>query len=856
MPIWAGGVTLAVAGVLIVRYSIEAGLLSPLVRFLSGLTFGAGLVAAAELALRGEDRIRDPRVRQSLAGAGIASLYASVLVAVNVYALIGPVAAFVGMAAVTAVAMALSLRFGPPSALLGLVGGLAAPALVGAGQPDVPLLTLYLALAVGGVSALSRAQRWAWLGIGALVGGLGWGATLLLGGALDTASTLSIGFYVLLVGIAFPVFALPGAGATFVRFAGSVAAAAQMAALVATGGFALLHWGLFGLISLAILYLSRREEAFRHLPVIGLSIALLLLGAWTDPGPGLFALVLLATGAIYGGPVFVGLWRPAGGLLEAGQIAGLALAATLLAAMHFYRADGSVDLALAAAALAAACLPALAALLGWREPDRSGDARFALLSAATALLVAVAAGFAAPIWLLPLLVGGVAVLLLLLSLSAEDERVEWIGWAFAAAAVPLLVAAPAFGPECARLFGIFEPVQADFALLRWAGLSCVAAFFAWRARLAAARAAAQAAAALLAYGAVAQLAPPSVLPLLAATGLLALAAAGRVRAPKTLLPALATLLAVSAGWASLPMLHWAGATLPALVGDPVMVGELPLARDVLLRLLAPAALIAAALWAGAARASTEARRAAFAVAALLAAVGVHILFKQLFAIASDGMFIQLGLAERTLWQALLMAGAVAAWKLGSRRAALAFCLAGLAHFGVFTLLLHNPLWADQAVGTVPIFNLLLPSYGLALALLWAAPRFEPELPFRLGRPRALLQMLLILLLAFSWLRQWAEGAILTGPSLSAGEDIARSILAVLLAVGFLLWGIRTGARDWRIASLVLMLGAVLKVFLLDASGLEGLLRIVSFVALGLSLIGIGWLYSRSLGGMQPLSGLR
>ncbi len=68
----------------------------------------------------------------------------------------------------------------------------------------------------------------------------------------------------------------------------------------------------------------------------------------------------------------------------------------------------------------------------------------------------------------------------------------------------------------------------------------------------------------------------------------------------------------------------------------------------------------------------------------------------------------------------------------------------------------------------------------------------------------------------------------------------------MLAIGFLLWGIRTHRRDWRIASLVLMLAAAGKVFLFDASGLEGLLRIGSFVALGFSLIGIGWLYSRQL----------
>jgi uncharacterized membrane protein len=75
LPIWLGGITLAVAGMLIVKYSIDAGLVSPLVRVISGLLFGTGLIAAAELALlRADARIRDPRVRQALAGAGVASL--------------------------------------------------------------------------------------------------------------------------------------------------------------------------------------------------------------------------------------------------------------------------------------------------------------------------------------------------------------------------------------------------------------------------------------------------------------------------------------------------------------------------------------------------------------------------------------------------------------------------------------------------------------------------------------------------------------------------------------------------------------------------------------------------------------
>jgi len=146
---------------------------------------------------------------------------------------------------------------------------------------------------------------------------------------------------------------------------------------------------------------------------------------------------------------------------------------------------------------------------------------------------------------------------------------------------------------------------------------------------------------------------------------------------------------------------------------------------------------------------------------------------------------------------------------------------------------------------------LIVLYAVPLALLALAPRLAPELAERFARPRAILQMLLVVLLGYSLLRQAAHGSILVGPGLTQGEDIARSLLAAALAIGFLLWGIRTRSRVWRVASLILMLGAVAKVFLLDASGLEGLMRIASFVALGISLIGIGWLYSRSLGRDPP-----
>ena len=48
----------------------------------------------------------------------------------------------------------------------------------------------------------------------------------------------------------------------------------------------------------------------------------------------------------------------------------------------------------------------------------------------------------------------------------------------------------------------------------------------------------------------------------------------------------------------------------------------------------------------------------------------------------------------------------------------------------------------------------------------------------------------------------------------------------------------------HVGSLVLLLITIGKVFLVDAAELEGLLRVLSFLGLGLALIGIGFFYNK------------
>ena len=95
-------------------------------------------------------------------------------------------------------------------------------------------------------------------------------------------------------------------------------------------------------------------------------------------------------------------------------------------------------------------------------------------------------------------------------------------------------------------------------------------------------------------------------------------------------------------------------------------------------------------------------------------------------------------------------------------------------------------------------------------------------------------------------RQGFQGAILTAPFIPSEESYAYSLAGLLLSLGLLLSGIRLADKALRIAGLALLTETTLKVFLIDASALEGVLRIVSFMGLGIALIGIGKLYTKVL----------
>ena len=848
LPIWAGGITLAIAGVLIVRYAIDLGffarVFTPGVQVVAGILFGLGLIGGAEYAWRNESRVRDVRVPQALSGAGIATLYAAIMVAANVYGLIGPLFAFVALALVTASALALSLRFGPPSALLGLAGGLAAPALVGAIEPNVPLLATYLALTIAAMTGVARMRRWPWLALAALAGGAGWSLWMIfIGGALDVVGSLSIGAYVLLLAVAIPLFAYEGPRAILLRAAASIVGALQLALLVAHAGFTPLHWGLFALIATAGQWLAWRERSLAIVPTTSLALSILLMAIWPDPAPFWLAFIGIALVLIHAAPLLARLWNVPPHLRRTLELCLLALVIAPLAKWHMF---SLTDAALALIDLGAALLPAIGIARGWGVEGRAADSRFAWLTGTAAALLALALGLLLPFWVAPIAIAGVAAGLLLFGKAAADRRIEWVGTGFFVAALLALVATPRALDELPRLAS-GNAGAAGEAVLRWAALALVAIFFALRGERPVVRRLGQVFAALLAYGAAAQMLPATLLVLVPALGVAALLLASRRVDFDRIDAGAAAFAAISLGWAALPVAIWTTKALLSLGGLPMTIdGDGLSAAELIRRLAIPAILVGAPLWLIRDKLPRWLLFAGLGVAGGIGIIAVHGLYRLGFAAVAGGDFVATGITQRMIWEGLLIGLGWLLWRRGLRPGAQALILVGAAHSLVYGLLLHNPLWAEQAVGGWPLVNLLVPLFLLPWAAVRLIERLFAPVPTWLDLAVQIFTMTLVALFFWATLRQLFHGSLLVEPGVAPAENILRSLLILLLAIGFLLWGIRTQRREWRITSLVLMLAAAGKVFLFDASGLEGLLRIGSFVALGFSLIGIGWLYSRQL----------
>ena len=100
---WIGAVVLALGGVFLAKYSIEAGLLPPSVRVILGALFGVSLVTAAEVVNRYKEKLKinTPYISAALASGGVITCFAMTLVAFDFYHFIPANMAFVLLAIIS-----------------------------------------------------------------------------------------------------------------------------------------------------------------------------------------------------------------------------------------------------------------------------------------------------------------------------------------------------------------------------------------------------------------------------------------------------------------------------------------------------------------------------------------------------------------------------------------------------------------------------------------------------------------------------------------------------------------------------------------------------------------------------------
>ena len=269
--IWIGGIALAAGGIFLIRHSIE--LVAPEARMLAAAGLGLLLLVAGEYARAGRLFADDPRIGQTLVGAGIAILYATVYGSYLQFGLIGSATASALMLLVTGAALALSLRHGAPTAALGLIGGFATPFMVG--DPDagaIPVLA-YLGLLDAALFAIAWRRGWTWLAASAVLLSFAWTGYFMLEPPRDA---LPAGLFAALLGI---IAALPrsGEGRPISLLQPAIIALAELTVLVGRGDLGLPAWALFGAMATAAMALSKLRPDQRLAPVAALLLTLILL---------------------------------------------------------------------------------------------------------------------------------------------------------------------------------------------------------------------------------------------------------------------------------------------------------------------------------------------------------------------------------------------------------------------------------------------------------------------------------------------------------------------------------------------------------------------------------------------------
>ena len=749
--IWLGGLCVALAGVFMVKYSMEVGLLGPRARITLALFTGLGLHAAAAW-LRRRNAGSDP-VFAALAGGASITLYAALLAALHLYHLLDPRLVFALLAVVSLMTMALSLVHGPLLAIIGLIGAYTVPILVSNNSGNMVATMIYSLIISGAALLLLRYVFRYWLWWGVMAGGLGWWFLSLNASQAD----LFRGPYLAL--LAWGMVALPGfdwflrgrhltlanipeAGARPIRlfkFHGQLNQPGLLLVILAWGfsmyrqGFDADAPGLWIPLVAVVFFAARQRDSLAALPWITLVVqwlAWLVSAIHYDSAINQFSLSGLPLAEQPQFLTFTGF---------------MGLTYTGLALLHVRErgfSHGWMSLALlsplAWLALAYLLVNGLSQSLHWSVMTLIAGAAYGTTAGVllqrgkhknTALWLTLGGHFAYSLAVAMYfreagLTLALSAQLLSLSWLMKRHQLPWLGYLIKAL-LAVIVIRLTFNPWL-----LSYPNDVHWSLWTFGGATLFSALAAMQCR-----------------------SSPDI-----------------------------------QKWLEAATLHLLVLTLGAELRYWLYDGDI-FSHHYSLK----EAAINTSLWAG--LALTYYRRSA----------------------VSESLGNLYKMCSRIL---LALA---------------------LASYGI-VVVVHNPWWSNAAIGTAPVFNMLLLAYGLPVVMALLVARYHEPAVRRTALGIAGPGALLFVSLEIRHL--WQGGLLSLQNPTSEGELYSYSISWLLMAIAAILAGTSWRLPDLYKSGIALLAVVIAKIFIIDMSDLEGLLRVASFMGLGLSLLGLAWLHRR------------
>ncbi|SDY62894.1 Uncharacterized membrane protein [Jannaschia faecimaris] len=382
----AAAAALTLAGIFLVQYGAEQGLLPPRLRVIAAALFGLALIGGGEWLRRrfgdGEE-VATAYLPSILSGSGVVTLFGAILGARHLYDLIGQGPALTGLSVVALGAIVLGWFHGPLLVAIGLLGGALAPFMVGGarGSDLRPLHGYFLLLTLVGLS-VDAVRRWRgrWVSALALISGLGASTLLVLGAAETTlwhqlaVTAMALAAMTLPVSRLLPDHAGPMTLSVLRNERPAPEEAMAFVVVAVVSGLAVLtakveFWSALAMtvvLFAAVSVWAKRAWGLQDAALAPVAAVLAMLTLWPAPeGTAAISLALLAGGAM-----------------------------SVLALLRSVEPEATYKLGWSLAAVLIAPAVGLVLHLAWGAPDVLGAYRWAL----HALVVAAGLTFAATAW--------------------------------------------------------------------------------------------------------------------------------------------------------------------------------------------------------------------------------------------------------------------------------------------------------------------------------------------------------------------------------------------------------------------------------------------------------------------------